>query len=495
MAQALYRHAPLRTKAIRSRPLFSWFNEEIKVARREQRKAERKWRGTGSSEDVLAYKAKKNIANALMKEARCKFYHDFIEDNSSNQRSFFSAAKKLFNQGDNRAVYPPIDDNVKLANQLGTFFVQKIETIGSKLYNMAQVPPSLPDDHAPVLPPLLSKFSPLTEEEVRKLISSSSKKSCTLGPMPTSLVMDCINVLLPIITRMINLSLESGLFADDWKCALVLPLLKKPGLDPLNKNYRPVSNLQYILKLTEKAVFEQIHTYMMTHSQNPEFQSSYRQNHSTETALVKVTNDIVTKMNTQEVTLLVMLDLSAAFDTVNHSILLTSLNEELGICGAALAWLKSYLANRGQRVSVDGSLSERFSLDCGVPQGSCLGALLFVIYASKLFKVVGDQLPHAHCYADDTQIYLSFKPNSSTSQEVAVRVMERCIEKIRRWLIQDRLLINDNKTEFMIIGIQQQLRKLQAMNIKVGSSEIKPSSQVRNLGCWLDPNLYMRRTI
>ena len=247
----------------------------------------------------------------------------------------------------------------------------------------------------------------------------------------------------------------------------------------------------YVSKLIEKAVFEQIHTHMMTHSPHPEFQSSYRQNHSTETALVKVTKDILMKMNTQEVTLLVMLDLSAAFDTVNHNILLKRLNEELGICGVALEWFKSYLVNRGQRVSVMGSLSERFSLDCGVPQGSCLGPLLFVIYASKLFSVVGDQLPHAHCYADDTQIYLSFKPNSSTSQEDAVRSMECCIEKIRRWLIQDRLLINDDKTEFMIIGTQQQLCKLHAMNIKVRSSEIRPSSRVRNLGCCLDPNLHM----
>jgi len=297
----------------------------------------------------------------------------------------FWRQRKLLNQGDNRTVYPPVDSNVKLANHLGTFFVQKIETIGSKLDNVARMLPSLPDDHTPVSPPLLSKFSPLMEEEVCKLISRSAKKSCTLDPMPTSLVMDCIDVLLPITTKIINLSLESGLFADDWKCALVLPLLKKPGLDPLYKNYRPVSNLQYISKLTEKAVFEQIHTHMMTHSLYPEFQSSYRQNHSTETALAKVTNNILTKMNTQEVTLLVMLDLSAAFDTVNHSILLTRLNEELGICGVASEWFKSYLANRGQQVSVDGSLSEHFSLDCGVPQGSCLGPLLFIIYASKLY--------------------------------------------------------------------------------------------------------------
>ena len=237
---------------------------------------------------MLAYKAKKNSVNALMNETRCKFYNDFVQDNSTNQRSLFSAVKKLLNQKDNRAVYPPVNNNVKLANQLGTFFVQKIETIGSKLDNMAQGLPSPPNDYATVPPSSFSKFNPLTEEKGRKLIGSSakSKKSSTVDPMPTPLVMDCIDVLLPIMMKMINLSLESGLFADDWKCALVFPLLKKPGLDLLYKNYRPVSNLQYVSKLIEKAVFEQIHTHMMTHSLYPEFQSSYRQNHSTETALV-----------------------------------------------------------------------------------------------------------------------------------------------------------------------------------------------------------------
>ena len=114
LAQALDRHAPLRTKVIRSRPLVPWFNDEIKAARREKRKAERKWRRTGSREDMLAYKAKKNDANALMNEARRKFYHNFIQDNNSSQRQLFSAAKKLLSKGDNRAVYPPVDDNIKL---------------------------------------------------------------------------------------------------------------------------------------------------------------------------------------------------------------------------------------------------------------------------------------------------------------------------------------------------------------------------------------------
>ena len=185
----------------------------------------------------------------MMNEARRKFHHNFIEDNSNNQRRLFSAAKKLLNQGDNRAMYPPVDDNIKLVNQLRKSFIQKILTISSKLDNMVQGQLSLPDDHTQVSPPPLIKFTSLTEEKVRELIKSSAKKTSNLDHMPSSLVIDCIDVLLPIITEMINLSLKSGLFADDWKCALVLPLLKKPCWE-IYKNYRPVSNLPYVSKLT-----------------------------------------------------------------------------------------------------------------------------------------------------------------------------------------------------------------------------------------------------
>ena len=139
-------------------------------------------------------------------------------------------------------------------------------------------------------------------------------------------------------------------------CARAFPIEEAWARPP--RNCRPVSNLQYISKLTKTAVFEQIHNHIINHSLHPgEFHSSYRQNHSKETALVKVTNDILMKINTQEETLLVILDLRAAFDTVNYNILLTCLDKEFEICGVALEWFKSYLANKGQRVSINGSLS------------------------------------------------------------------------------------------------------------------------------------------
>ena len=172
------------------------------------------------------------------------------------------------------------------------------------------------------------------------------------------------------------------------------------------KNLRPISNLQYISKLTERAVFEQTHAHMTNHSLYPLLQSAYRLGHSTETALLKVHYDLLMNMDAQRVTLLVLLDLSAAFDTVDHEVLLTRLRSSFGIRGTALRWFASYLSNRWQRVSFNQEVSERFDLTCGVPQGSCLGPLLFTIYASKIFEIIKEYLPQAHAYADDTQLYL-----------------------------------------------------------------------------------------
>ena len=405
---ALDRHAPLVTKFITVRPLVPWFSEDIRDSRRERRRAERKWRRSRSVNDLLEFKKKRNFTTYLMNEARRKFYSDFIVENNSNQRHLFSATKRLLNQG-HEVPFLPTSDKLVLANEMGSFFVEKIDAIHVKLDRLADCLHDSHFDYVKTLPTrTLDSFIPLTESAVSKLIGCSPKKSCMFDPMSTSMVISCADVLLPVITKMINLSLNSGEFADDWKCGLINPILKKPGLDLLYKNYRPVSNLQYVSKLTEKVVFNQVYDHMVSNAIFPALQSSYRQFHSTETALIKVMNDILLKMNSQHVTMLILLDLSAAFDTVDHRILLERLSDEVGLRGTALNWFRSYLSDRSQLVSVHGVLSRPFDLNCGVPQGSCLGPLLFIIYASKLFKIVEHYLPDAHCFADETQLYLSF---------------------------------------------------------------------------------------
>ncbi|XP_022791543.1 uncharacterized protein LOC111330846 [Stylophora pistillata] len=174
LSQVLERHAPLRSKVIRSRPLVPWFNEDIKNARREKRKAERKWRRSGKHDDMLSYKKIKNTTNRLMNEARSQYYHDFINDNSSNQKKLFAAANTLLNQRKKNTVLPPCDDKLELADRMGSYFVQKITDIGTRLDVMAQDLSTDPLLNCTLSPtPKFSKFTALSELEVRKLIEKS----------------------------------------------------------------------------------------------------------------------------------------------------------------------------------------------------------------------------------------------------------------------------------------------------------------------------------
>ena len=185
--------------------------------------------------------------------------------------------------GENVVEYPQFDDKIALAKKFSDFFVQKIETIQTKLNNMVSTPPlCIANKHIRDVPSI-GKFDILSQSYVWKHIETSTKKSCLLDPIPTKLVISCIAVLLPVITKIIKLSLQTGKFAVPWKCALVLPLLKKLGLELSLKNYRPVSNLQYISQLTEEAIFQRMHSHMTINSLYPELQSSYHQHHSTET--------------------------------------------------------------------------------------------------------------------------------------------------------------------------------------------------------------------
>ena len=180
----------------------------------------------------------------------------------------------------------------------------------------------------------------------------------------------CLDVLAPSITEMVNLSLLSGCVPENWRTAVVIPLLKKPGLDLVYKNFRPVSNLPFISKVVEKAALQQLLVHCEKNAPLPKFQSGFRKYHSAETALLKVQNDILISMDNKEVRLLVLFDLSAAFDTTEHSILLNILQQDFGVVGTALNWFDSFLSGRKQRILVGDKTSDDFNLNCGVPQGS-----------------------------------------------------------------------------------------------------------------------------
>ena len=193
----------------------------------------------------------------------------------------------------------------------------------------------------------LCTFAPVSEDLIRKLINDAPPKCCALDPIPTALLETCYENLVPVITKIVNYSLLSGSVPQCFKQALVRPLLKKPSLDQnMLKNYRPVSNLSFLSKLLERVVLLQLTDHVSRNDLLERNQSAYRQNHCTETALLHITKCLLESTDQGRVSILSLLDLSAAFDTIDHNILLERLHTTFGISGSALQWLRSYILDR-----------------------------------------------------------------------------------------------------------------------------------------------------
>ena len=406
LSQILDKHAPVNTKVLTVRLRVPWLSLELKKLKISRRKLEKKMLKLRSQQDKDAYREVCNNYSMSLKNAKQRWYSDLIEECGGDTRKLFQVVRSLSNKPEENQL-PPHDDPCKLADDFGEFFCRKVDLIRNDIDAITVVPPVL---NVPAPENKFEKFDVLSEKEVSDIVMGSSNASCQLDPIPTWLLKLCGSELIPLITKMINLSLQQGQVPDGWKAALIRPLLKKLGLELVYKNFRTVSNLPMVSKSVEKAVVGQLFQHCSDNAPLP-----VRQFHSTETALLKVQSDILSNMDKQEVlleVLLVLLHLSAAFDTVDHSILINILESDFGICGDVLKWFRSYLTGRVQRVIVNQQSSKTFNLNYGVPQGSCLGPVLFLLYASRLFEVVKKHLPSVHGYADDTQLYVSFRPDS-----------------------------------------------------------------------------------
>ena len=337
----------------------------------------------------------------------------------------------------------------------------------------------------------LLSFYPASESEIHRIIFTSPPTSCSSDPVPTWLLKKHIDIILPFITLIVNKSFDDGVFPDSFKQAVVVPLLKKPNLDQeVLKNYRPISNLKFISKVLERVAANRLQEYLNHHGLTEPLQSAYKKHHSTETALVKVHNNILLALDSKKAVFLVLLDLTAAFDTIDCDFLADRFRER-GIGGSAMSWISSYLNNRSQTVKVDNSLSSVSELKYGVPQGSVLGPSFFSVYAAPLADIARSHNIDVHLYADDTQLYTSFNPADPDSEVHARTRMEACIAEMKTWMICNKLQLNDDKSEFLIIASRHQMSKIQCHSLHIGNSVINAKPSVRNLGVQFDSEMSM----
>ena len=250
LAELLDKHAPPKTKSVTVRARAPWFTEEILSAKRERRKAERRWRSSKLQIHLDMFILAHRKVTKLCFDAKQEFFCSKINENSGDQKQLWKIANNLLFRK-KESPLPTHCDSKELADDFAEFFSDKIRKIGEAF------PPTSRDPHEEdtVGAPKFNTLKLTSVEELKKLITSGNSKSCAMDPIPTSLLKECLDCLLPVIVKIVNYSFATNTFPDALKIAIVLPLLKKILLDIENKkNYRPVSNLPFLGKVIEKTV-------------------------------------------------------------------------------------------------------------------------------------------------------------------------------------------------------------------------------------------------
>jgi len=478
LSALLERHAVPRTLLLRDRPSDGWFDEECRALKRHCRMLERRLPGSGNPLDRAEWVDKVRAMHKIFNMKKAAFISSMIETEGGDPKRLWRILNATMGLSEPELEIP------HTAEEFTRFFADKVANIRALTAN---APPPL---FAAAPPSFLMSFKSVSEESVTELIMKAPSKHSKADPLPTWLLKQCVALLAPFLTQLINTSIATCTMPDCLKAAVVTPIIKKSNLDSADiSNFRPVSNLSFISKLLERTVSHQLTSYLEGGSLLPLYQSAYRANHSTETAILRVHSDLVAASDAGDISLLALLDLSAAFDTVDYDILFNRLTSDFGVSGSALAWLKSYLLGRRQSVCCHGVLAPATELTCGVPQGSCLGPLLFLLYTAGLHEVIQRHGLRNHCYADDSEIYGSCHPRDSKTLR---EKMLHCISDVSTWMASNRLKLNPAKTELMWCSTPGMAHHVDHVTpFIIGHVPVKPVTTVRLLGVMLDSELTM----
>ena len=384
---------------------------------------------------------------------------------AEDPRSKWSTIKKLLHPQDKKLAVQD-DKGGTFVHVIAEFFVKKINDLKSNIsLKLAGTTPNPLMSDAQYIGDEFDVITAATVDEVKGIIHSMPSKSSPLDIIPTSLLKSCVNTFAPIISRLATLSFDEGAFPKKFKRAQVTPLLKKDNLDPSQPvNYRPISNLSTISKIIEKLFLSRIRAHVESIPGLHTFQSAYRKYHNTETAILKILNDVYRATDNKMPTCLLALDLSAAFDTIDHRTLLDRLRFTFGLNGAALSWICSYLTERTQLVCLNGVNSSIYDCACGVPQGSVLGPLLFTLFVAPVSGVITSFGVSFHQFADDTQLYISVDPGDVRH---SLGILDRCSCAVHNWFTHNGLSLNPTKSEILFMGTRQQVDKVSCSEVAV----------------------------
>ena len=485
LSSTLDEFAPLKTKSFipSTEKLPEWMDLEYRNERSKRRRLEKLWKSHRTDESHTAYVEQRDycvyLANAKMKS----FYSGMIAS-TDNQNNLFKTVSKLWNKGKVKTLPENTGTDQDLANNFNNYFCDKITTIRDSF-----------DDHcdhselqfSTSSSSSLDSFDPATLDELRKIVAETDIKTSPDDPLPAPLIKKSMDTLLPHILELVNLSLKHGDISG-LKESVITPILKKLGLDKdKHGNYRPVVNLQFLGKLIEKVVLKRLTSHMTANNLHCQHQFGYKKQHSTETMLLQVVDEVLIGFEQKSATVLILLDMSSAFDTVDIEKLLSMLENKMKIKGTALKWFRSFLVGRTQKVIINGQLSDVILTLYGVPQGSVLGPVLFNIYVDSLPSFINQFGFSSSVYADDTNARLKFALKFQF-YNISVKVPD-LIDRVKQWMSQYFLKLNPKKTELLLFCPPAYKREHKLQGVFINGSCLRFSGSARLLGVQFDTYL------
>ena len=481
------RHAPfkkLTLKEIKTNDK-PWISSElIKMIKIKNKLFYRKKRQPNNIDIKRLYNIFRNRVNRELNKSKKEYYSNYFEDNKTNSKKVWEGIRSIINlkNSKNNTISQLkvnerlIDDPNEIAKSLNDFFVN----VGPKTER------SIP--HNPIINPenyLTNKIQDdflitcISKEEILDIINNLELKSTGPESIPVNLLKLIADIIVLPLGNIINNSFSYGIFPDALKICKVVPIHKGGSMDELN-NYRPISLLSIFDKIIEKLMHKRLYSFLELHDILFKNQFGFRKNNSTTFALIQITEKIKESIDNKKFGCGIFIDLRKAFDTVNHEILLKKL-EHYGIRGTALDWFKSYLFNRKQFVFHNGQSSNLQPITCGVPQGSVLGPLLFLLYINDLPNI--SNILQFYLFADDTNIY--YEAENLDKLEF---VINNELKKLHTWLIVNRLSLNIDKTNFVVFHpFNKPLTK--KITLKIYKKAISEKDQVKYLGIVIDSTL------
>jgi len=495
--QTLDKHAPLIHKRIRDSSV-PWITPEIKKLMKTRDYHKKKAVKTRSNVHWTNFRRLRNKVNIELRKSKSNYFREKINDctKTTDPKKSWSIINTLLGKSNRPSNINNllIDGNTSESNpkEIAEAFNDYFVNIGPKLASEIDQGTAFHINTNHNLENYF-EFTPILIESVEKSLRTlKNSKSTGLDKLPAKMLKIAANTIAPSLAYIFNLSLTTGIYIDDWKNARVTPIFKSENRR-LCENYRPISILPIVSKVFEREVFKQVYTFLTDNNLLSKFQSGFRPKHSTLTALIQMCDQWMHDMDDGKLTGVLFLDIKKAFDSINHEILLQKMKHYYGIKDIQLEWFQSYLTNRKQQCLVNNCLSSSKTIVCGIPQGSILGPLLFLLYINDLPDCLKSTTPCM--YADDTQF-------SSASHDIdeLITNLNSDLTNVRKWLNTNKLQMHPSKTKLMFIGSQHNINNLNKEPLKISQIAINNKPVTRTveqkcLGVLIDEKLNWEKHI